>query len=311
MASPSPVLLFPGQATEAVGMSGPWVGHPTWEATLAEAEEACGFPLRALMAEGPLESLKAQRVAPCAVLAHSVALYRAHRAEGMPLAAAATGHSMGFFSACVAAEVVSLPAALDLIRATEDLSEARFGTGTHGMAFVIGLKEPEVREALEHHPGLAFSNLNSGAQFTVSGPRASLEAFAAELAPRALKCEVLPVRLPLHCAHMAPLLPGVRERLEAHPFQDPFFPLISPLDGRAMDSGFECWEEAIVSIASAINWPYAVAGLKAAIPEATGEGDEVSPSPWMECGHGKQLATLTGWCDRGLRVQSLQDPRPW
>lgn len=289
-------LLFPGQGTEAVGMSAPWATNGVWNATLEAAERHSGHPLRKLMAEGPLEALRFQRHAPCAVLSHSVALYRAHRAAGMPLPAAATGHSMGFFSAVVAAGVAPLEAALDLLTAVEDESEARFGTGSMGMAFAIGLGEGEVQAALARHPELALSNRNGRAQFTVSGPRTALEAFVEEIRPSALKCGLLPVQLPLHGPHMVPLVPAVTRRLGSVAPGDPAFPLLSHFDGRLLRTGREIWDEALASPALPVDWPRVVAALK-------GLG-----APLAECGSGTQLAGLTRWADRDLAVRSLQDP---
>jgi len=295
----APILLFPGQATEQPGMSRGWEADAAWSEVLVAAEAHTGHPLRRLMAEGPAGALKAQRVAPCAVLAHSVGLFRAHRAAGMPLPVGASGHSMGFFSAVVSAGVVPLEAALDLINATEDASEARFGPGTMGMAFVIGLREAEVRGLLDALPELRLSNVNGQAQFTVSGPLPGLEAFVAAAAPSALKAGLLPVRHPLHSEHMAPLLPRIKDALEVWTPAAPAFPLVSPLDGRRIQDGFEAWEEAIVSVASTIHWPHAVHGLR-----------ELGRD-FLECGFGPQLLNLTRWVDRGISVENLSVPRTW
>ena len=289
-------LLFPGQGTEAVGMSAPWIGNGAWNATLESAERHTGYGLRKLMAEGPLEALRFQRHAPCAVLSHSVGLYRAHRASGMAMPVAATGHSMGFFSAVVAAGVVPLEAALDLITAVEEESAARFGAGAMGMAFVIGLGEDEVQAALTRHPGLVLSNRNGKAQFTVSGPKAALEAFVADLRPSALKCGLLPVQLPLHGPHMVPLVPAVARKLAAVKASEPDFPLISHFDGRMLRTGAEIWDEAIASPALPVDWLRVVAALKAL------------GAPLAECGFGTQLTGLTRWADRDLMVRSLQNP---
>lgn len=295
----APILVFPGQATEAIGMSADWTSNLEWNETMAQAEACTGYALRAWMSEGPLEALRTQRHAPCVVLAHSVALYRAHRAAGMPVPLGASGHSMGFFSAIVAAEVVPLEATLELIRATEDCAEARFLVGQMGMAFVIGIDEARIRAELDLHPDLLLSNINGKAQFTVSGPQVALQAFLSEVTPHSLKCGLLPVRHPLHCDHMAPLIPYIKARLEAWVPKNPRFPLISPLDGRILEGGFETWEETIVSIASAVNWPMAVRGLR-----------ELG-ADFFECGFGSQLKNLTGWIDRDLKVESLQTPRVW
>jgi [acyl-carrier-protein] S-malonyltransferase len=287
-------LLFPGQGTEAVGMSAGWTGNEPWNATLEAAERHCGYPLRRLMAEGPQEDLRFQRHAPCAVLAHSVGLYRAHRAAGLALPAAATGHSMGFYSALVAAEVVPLEAAMDLLRTVEDLSEAAFGAGAMGMAFVIGLGEAEVHGALAQHPDLALSNRNGRAQFTVSGPQEALRAFVAEVEGKALKCGLLPVQHPLHGPHMVALLPAITRRMASARPSTPAFPLVSHFDGRLLATADEAWDEGLASVALPVDWLKVVERLKSI------------GASLAECGFGKQLTGLTGWADRELRVRSLQ-----
>ena len=293
---PPSTLLFPGQGTETVGMSAPWTVNEAWNATLEAAERHTGSPLRKLMAEGPMEALRFQRHAPCAVLSHSVGLYRAHRAGGMPVPVAGTGHSMGFFSAVVAAGVAPLEAALELITAVEDESEARFGAGTMGMAFIIGVSEEEVQAGLSKHPELALSNRNGKAQFTVSGPKAALEAFLAEIGPSALKCGLLPVQHPLHGPHMVPLIPAVVRKLPHVKPSEPAYPLISHFDGRMLRTGGEIWDEAIVSPALPVDWLKVVSSLK------------MLGAPLAECGFGSQLAGLTRWAYREARVRSLQIP---
>jgi [acyl-carrier-protein] S-malonyltransferase len=212
----------------------------------------------------------------------------------MPLPIAATGHSLGFFSAVVAAGVVPLEAALDLINAVEDLSEACFGRETHGMAFFIGLSELELRQALVGHPEMVLSNLNGQAQFTVSGPRPALESLVGDLGPQAMKSGLLPVRHPLHGVHMVPLLPAVTRRLIRWAPSRPDFPLLSHADGRLLASGHEIWDEAIASVGLPVVWPAVVSALQRL-------GSSV-----YECGHGVQLANLTRWADRQLQVVSLQ-----
>lgn len=293
---PALTLLFPGQGTEAVGMSAGWEGQEPWWRTVAAAEAHTGYHLLRFMAQGPLEALRRQRHAPCAVLAHSVGIFRALRALGLPLPVAAAGHSMGFYSALVAAGVVPLEAALDLLAAVEDLSEATFATQPMGMAFLIGIAELEVRRALAEHHDLVLSNRNGQAQFTVSGPVGSLEALVAALRPEALKAGLLPVRHPLHGPHMATLLPAIARRLIQVKPQDPAFPLISHFDGRLLTTAREAWDEGIASVALPVDWLAVVARLKAL------------GAPLAECGHGSQLAGLTRWADRSLPVASFQPP---
>jgi [acyl-carrier-protein] S-malonyltransferase len=290
------VLLFPGQGTEALGMSAGWESNEAWVRTLKAAEKASGFPLRQVMSQGPLEALRMDRCAPCAVVAHSVGLFRAHRGAGMPMPRSAVGHSLGLFSAVVAANVVPLEAVLDLINAVEDLSEACFGRETHGMAFFIGLTELELRQALVGRPEMVLSNLNGQAQFTVSGPRPALQSLLEILGPQAMKSGLLPVRHPLHGVHMVPLLPEVTRRLLHWTPGVPDFPLFSHADGRTLTEGPQIWDEAIASVGLPVCWPAVVQALRS-------PGYRV-----FECGYGTQLANLTRWADRQLQVASLQDP---
>ncbi len=290
------VLLFPGQGTEAVGMSAGWEAHGAWAATVRAAEVHTGYPLRRLMAEGPLEDLRFQRHAPCAVLAHSVGVFRTWREAGMPLPVAATGHSMGFYSALVAAGVMPIETALDLISAVEDVSETAFADRPMGMAFVIGVSEMEVRKALLAHPALVLSNRNGQAQFTVSGPLDELEPLVAALQPTAFKAGLLPVRHPLHGPHMAALLPAIYRRMGATRPAASAFTLISHFDGRMLSAGFEAWDEGLASVALPVDWLVVVARLRAL------------NSPLAECGYGSQLAGLTRWAERTFLVSSLQLP---
>jgi [acyl-carrier-protein] S-malonyltransferase len=297
MSEPQPsVLLFPGQGTEAVGMSAGWEAHEAWVATLVAAEAHTGYPLRRLMAEGPLEELRQQRRAPYAVLSHSVGVYRACRVAGLPLPLAAAGHSMGFYSALVAAEVVPLEAALYLFNAVEDLSEAAFAGRPMGMAFVVGVPELEVHQALAALPELVLSNRNGRAQFTVSGPQEALETLVAALAPGALKTGLLPVQHPLHGPHMAPLLPAIARRLAGIQPGFPAFPLVSHFDGRLLATGAAAWDEGLASVALPVDWLAVVARL------------QQLGAPLAECGHGTQLTGLTRWADRSLVVTKLAPP---
>lgn len=296
MPGSAPVLLFPGQGTEAVGMSAGWEARGAWASTLRAAEVHTGYPLRRLMAEGPLEDLRFQRHAPCAVLAHSVGVFRVWREAGLPLPVAATGHSMGFYSALVAAGVVPIETALDLLSVVEDASEAAFADRPMGMAFVIGVPELDVRKALLVHPALVLSNRNGQAQFTVSGPADELEPLVATLQPLALKAGLLPVRHPLHGPHMAALLPAISRRMAPARPAAPAFPLISHFDGRMLSTGPEAWDEGLASVALPVDWLAVVARLR------------VLDSPLAECGHGTQLAGLTRWAERRFLVSSLQSP---
>lgn len=294
--SQPPILVFPGMGNECVGMSAGWQDQMEWAATVAAAEQHSGQPLRRWMQEGPESKLRAQRHAPNATMAHSVGVYRSHRAAGLALPVAASGHSLGFFSAIVCAGVVPLEAVQDLVLNCEDLADAEFGQGSMGMAFLIGMPEAEVREAVAGRTDVVLSNLNGKANFSLSGEAGALAAMVEELAPRCLKAGMLPVQQPLHGPHMASLLPALSRRLAVIRPVDPDFPLVSMHDGRMITSGVDAWSEAIASVTLAVDWPKVVAALGGF------EGE------WYECGFGTQLTRLTRWLARDRIVGSLQQP---
>ena len=298
MSKAARIMLFPGQGTEAVGMSKGWEVHEAWWRTIEAAEAHTGFRLLINMAEGPVEALRRQRQAPVVVMAHSVGVFRAWRAVGMPMPIAAAGHSMGFYSALVAAGVVPLEAILDLINTVEDLCDRAFEGRLMGMGYFIGVTELDLRQALLSYPELVLSNRNGKAQFTVSGPLGALLPLVDLLRPDALKVGLLPVKHPLHGPHMAPLVAALSRALVAVKPRDPAFPLISHFDGRLMVDGSEAWDEGLASIALPVDWLAVVDRLK------------VLGAPLAECGHGNQLALLTRWADLALEVSSLQVPPP-
>lgn len=118
----------------------------------------------------------------------------------------------------------------------------------------------------------------------------------AALEPSALKAGLLPVQHPLHGPHMAALLPALSRRLAGVVPRAPLFPLISHFDGRLLGAGAPAWDEGLASIALPVDWLAVVARLQAL------------GAPLAECGHGCQLAGLTRWAQRTLRVDSLQTP---
>ena len=186
--------------------------------------------------------------------------------------------------------------ALDLFSAVEDTCEAAFRDRPMGMAFVIGVTELEVRQALLAHPALALSNRNGQAQFTISGPVEELRSLVATLRPSALKAGLLPVQHPLHGPHMAGLVPAIARRMVAVVPGAPTFPLISHFDGRLLVTGTEAWDEGLASVILPVDWLAVVARLRDL------------GRPLAECGHGSQLAGLTRWAERDLQVASLQAP---
>ncbi len=268
-------FVFPGQGSQAVGMGRVLVGaSPAAAAVFAEADDALGEPLSRLAWEGPAEELDQTVNAQPALLAASVAFLRAveeRRAAGgrPPLVPAfAAGHSMGQYSALVAAGVVSLGDGLRLVRERGRLMQAS-GEGSPGaMAAIIGLPDerlPDLVAAGAAHGTFGIANRNSPGQVVVSGVRPAVAAAAAAAkglgAKRAL---VLPVSVAAHSPLMAGAAAGMRSVLADIAFRDQGVPLLANADARRLTTGEECRAELVDHLTTGVDWIAAVEAMRAA-----------------------------------------------
>ena len=227
---PSYALVFPGQGSQSVGMGRSLAAaNPSAAAIFAEADAALPAPISTLAWNGPADELDRTENAQPALLAASIAYLMALRdawlAAGVEPPAFAAGHSMGQYSAFVAAQVISLADGLRLVRERGRLMQAS-GQGRDGaMAAVIGLDDarlPELVERSSTHGVFGVANRNAPGQVVVSGERAAIEA-AAEIGKElgARKVIVLPVSVAAHSPLMAEAADGMRAVLEGVTFNDP------------------------------------------------------------------------------------------
>jgi [acyl-carrier-protein] S-malonyltransferase len=262
-------FVFPGQGSQAVGMGQALAAaSPAAAAVFDEADDALGEPISQLAWEGPAETLDLTVNAQPALLATSIAYLAALRdrwsgtAVGTPLPAFAAGHSMGQYSALVAAGALGFADAIRLVRERGRLMQAA-GEGRPGrMAAIIGLEEgrlPELLVAARLHGTFGVANRNSPGQIVVSGEQAAVEAslaIARELGAR--RAIELPVSVAAHSLLMATAAEGMRDVLAGVAFADPEPPLLANADGRLLTTAEACRNELVDHLTTGVDWIGAV-----------------------------------------------------
>ncbi len=267
--------VFPGQGSQSVGMGRALAdANRAAAAVFAEADAALGEPISRLAWEGPAEALDRTENAQPALLATSIAYLRglAERRSVLglrePTPAFFAGHSMGQYSAMVAAGVIGLADGLRLVRERGRLMQAS-GAGREGrMAALIGLDEaclPELVERSAEHGVFGVANRNSPGQVVVSGERAAVEAaigLARELGAR--RAVELPVSVAAHSPLMADAADGMRRALANVEFRDPSGPLLANRDGRPLTTGTAARDELVEHLTAGVDWVRAVETMTAA-----------------------------------------------
>lgn len=285
-------FVFPGQGSQSVGMGRDLAASsPAAAAIFATADEALGEPISNLAFEGPEDRLNRTENAQPALLATSIAyLAAAHErasAAGMTLPNPRfyAGHSMGQYSAMVAASALSLPDGIRLVRERGRRMQAS-GSGRDGaMAAVLGLDDarlPELVERASTHGIFAVANRNSPGQVVVSGERAAIEA-AAEIAKQlgAKRALVLPVSVAAHSPLMAEAADGMRQVLAGVEFREPTAALLANADARAILDGEGARTELVEHLTKGVDWVRAIERM-------TADGVDT----YLEVGPGKVLTNL-------------------
>ena len=267
-------FVFPGQGSQFVGMGRALAeSSPEAAAVFAAADAALGQPITRLAWDGPEEDLNRTENAQPALLAASIAYLEAVRARwaaleiDAPEPAFAAGHSMGQYSALVAAGALDLGDAVRLVRRRGQLMQSS-GTGREGrMAALIGLDDaqlPVLVERASEHGVFGVANRNSPGQVVVSGERPAVEAslaIAKELgAKRAIE---LPVSVAAHSPLMAEAAAGMAEVLEGIVFHDPHPPLLANADARVISTADGCRAELVDHLTTGVDWVGAVEAMRA------------------------------------------------
>ena len=267
-------FVFPGQGSQSVGMGRALAeSSPAAAAVFAAADRALAEPISAVAWDGPAERLDLTENAQPALLATSIAILAALRERGaaearaIPAPRFAAGHSMGQYSALVAAGAISLEDGVRLVRERGRLMQAS-GQGRDGaMAALIGLDDarlPELVAAASRSGVFVVANRNAPGQVVVSGERAAIEA-GAELARSmgAKRAIVLPVSVAAHSPLMADAAEGMRRALADVTFHDPEPALLANADGHPLETAESCRTELVEHLTTGVDWIRTVEGMVA------------------------------------------------
>ncbi len=296
-------FVFPGQGSQSVGMLSAWGDHPAVRATLEEASAALGEDVARLIGEGPKEALDLTTNTQPVMLTAGIANYRAWLAEGGAAPAIVAGHSLGEYTALVAAGSLSLMDALPLVRLRAQAMQDAVPVGTGGMAAILGLDAATVRAgcaqaAAESGEVVEAVNFNDPKQTVIAGSKAGVEAGCAVLkglgAKRALP---LPVSAPFHSSLMKPAAERLRERLASITIQVPQIPVLNNIDV-ATPTDADAIRDALYRQAfGPVRWVELVGALKAR-----------GMTHVIECGPGKVLAGMVKRIDAELASATILDP---
>lgn len=301
-------FVFPGQGSQAVGMLDAWGDHPAVRETLAEASDALGEDIGALIATGPKEALALTTNTQPVMLVAGVAAWRAWRAAGGQLPAAVAGHSLGEYSALVAAGVLTLAQAAPLVRLRAAAMQQAVPVGAGAMAAILGLDASKVIAGCAEATAsfgentaevVEAVNFNDPVQTVIAGTKAGVdkgcEVLKALGAKRALP---LPVSAPFHSSLMQPAAEKLRAALADLALAAPSIPVLNNVDV-AVQTEPDAIRDALYRQAFApVRWVECVQALKA----------RFGVSHIVECGPGKVLTGMTKRIDPQLVGASLYDP---
>lgn len=292
-------MLFPGQGSQSVGMLGAHAA-PEFAATLSEASEALGWDLARLVREGPAEELNRTEKTQPALLAAGVAVWRHWQALNLPPPAALAGHSLGEYTALVAADSLDFADALRLVELRGQLMQAAVPAGTGGMTAVVGMEDAAVAALCAKCPDgvLEPANFNAPGQVVVAGQVQALDWLDANgKAAGARMVKRLAMSVPSHCSLLRGAADRLAERLESTQVRPPAIPVLHNLDASARKDAAGIRQALHAQLFSPVRWTATILALHAQGISGT-----------FECGPGKVLVGLNKRIVEGLTSVALEDP---
>jgi [acyl-carrier-protein] S-malonyltransferase len=300
---PAFAFVFPGQGSQSVGMLDAWGDHPAVRDTIAEASAALGEDIGRLVHEGPKEALELTTNTQPVMLTAAIACYRAWRAEGGALPAAVAGHSLGEYSALVAAGALTLADALPLVRFRAQAMQRAVPVGAGAMAAILGLEADAVRAGCEQAAAetggtVSPANFNDPKQTVIAGSKAAVDR-ACELLKAAGAKRALPlaVSAPFHCALMKPAADELKARLEAVPMTAPAIAVLNNIDVATPSEPAAIRDALYRQAFGPVRWVELTRALKAR-----------GLLHIVECGPGKVLAGLVKRVDADIQTTTILDP---
>ncbi|MGC8119288.1 ACP S-malonyltransferase [Marinobacter sp. VGCF2001] len=295
-------FVFPGQGSQSVGMlSAAAEAWPMISETFDEASNVLGFDLWHLCQQGPAEELNKTMVTQPVLLTASVALWRQWCVSEGPRPDFVAGHSLGEYSALVAAESLDFIEAVKLVQLRGELMQDAVPEGQGRMAAILGLEDSDVVAACEQAAEgdvVAAVNFNAPGQVVIAGSASAVErAIEACKAKGARKAMPLPVSVPSHCTLMSGAAEKLAEALEDIRFNDAVIPVVQNVNAEPATDAETLKANLLKQLYSPVLWTNSVQRLST-------EGVGVA----AECGAGKVLAGLIKRIDRSLPVHGIESP---
>jgi [acyl-carrier-protein] S-malonyltransferase len=294
-------FVFPGQGSQSVGMLNAFADHAVVRETVQEASDALNQDLGKLIAEGPVEDLNLTTNTQPVMLTAAYAMYRAWLQAGGPKPAIVAGHSLGEYTALVAAGAIAFRDAVPLVRFRAQAMQTAVPVGEGGMAAILGLDDDTVRAVCSEASvaGVVEAvNFNAPAQVVIAGHKAAVEkACEVAKAKGAKRALPLPVSAPFHSSLLKPASDQLREYLASVDVQVPAIPVINNVDVAVVNEPAKIKDALVRQAAGAVRWVESVQAMSAQ-----------GVTHVIECGPGKVLAGLTKRIDGNLTGASIFDP---
>ena len=296
-------IVFPGQGSQAVGMLDAWGDDPSVRQTLAEASDALGEDIARLIREGPKEQLELTTNTQPAMLTAGIACYRAWIAHTGRVPAVLAGHSLGEYTALVAAGALRLADALPLVRFRAQAMQDAVPVGVGAMAAILGMDASAVRDVCAELMSAGTEvveavNFNDPKQTVIAGSKAGVDKACELLKARGAKrAMLLAVSAPFHSSLMRPAALRLQQRLAETPVVAPSIPVINNIDVKAQFEP-EAIRDALYRQAfGPVRWVEVVQAMRL-----------FGVTQVVECGPGKVLSGAIKRIDADLAVANVQDP---
>lgn len=294
-------FVFPGQGSQSVGMLNAFADHAIVRETVQEASDALNQDLGKLIAEGPAEDLNLTTNTQPVMLTAAYAIYRAWQQAGGPKPAIVAGHSLGEYTALVAAGAIAFRDAVPLVRFRAQAMQTAVPVGVGGMAAILGLDDDTVRAVCAEASvaGVVEAvNFNAPAQVVIAGHKAAVEkACEVAKAKGAKRALPLPVSAPFHSSLLKPASDQLREYLASVDVQVPSIPVLNNVDVAVVNEPAKIKDALVRQAAGPVRWVESVQAMAAQ-----------GVTHVIECGPGKVLAGLTKRIDGNLVGASVFDP---
>ncbi|MFV0283164.1 MAG: ACP S-malonyltransferase [Castellaniella sp.] len=294
-------FVFPGQGSQTVGMMDAWADDAGVQATLRAGDEALGEQLSGLIAQGPAETLNLTTHTQPAMLLCSVAMYRAWQQAGGAAPVLVAGHSLGEYSALVAAGALDLADAVRTVRVRAEAMQSAVPVGEGGMAAILGLDDDTVRQVcarVAEGRVVEAVNYNAPSQVVIAGHTAAVERACEQARAAGAKRAVsLPVSAPFHSSLLEPAAAVLAKTLAGVTLNAPAIPLINNVDvARPVEP--DAIRDALVRQAwHPVRWVEIIQAMK-----------QDGVTHIVECGPGKVLSGLVKRIDREINTYNITDP---